>query len=111
MQNYHRAGGLTGSSVSIPTGRGKTVYILPSLDPTLALLLVGFTEYDDDTNIYIGKGSLENLKDTRKLREGDFQTRNFIFLFFHSYISLLFIETKKKINKYMSIDELHICNS
>ncbi|MFS7933887.1 hypothetical protein Hanom_Chr04g00385101 [Helianthus anomalus] len=24
------------------------VYILPSSDPTLALLLVGFTEYDDD---------------------------------------------------------------
>ncbi|MFS7976400.1 hypothetical protein Hanom_Chr10g00892011 [Helianthus anomalus] len=29
-------------------GRGKAVYILPSSDPTLALLLVGFTEYDDD---------------------------------------------------------------
>ncbi|MFS7906774.1 hypothetical protein Hanom_Chr01g00063181 [Helianthus anomalus] len=28
-------------------GRGKAVYILPSSDPTLALLLVGFTEYDD----------------------------------------------------------------
>ncbi|MFS7901690.1 hypothetical protein Hanom_Chr01g00002571 [Helianthus anomalus] len=28
-------------------GRGKVVYILP-LDPTLALLLVGFSEYDDD---------------------------------------------------------------
>ncbi|MFS7970393.1 hypothetical protein Hanom_Chr09g00820451 [Helianthus anomalus] len=28
-------------------GRGKVVYILPK-DPTLALLLVGFTEYDDD---------------------------------------------------------------
>ncbi|MFS7890246.1 hypothetical protein Hanom_Chr00s000008g01616481 [Helianthus anomalus] len=27
--------------------RGKAVYILPSSDPTLALLLVGFTEYDD----------------------------------------------------------------
>ncbi|MFS7940778.1 hypothetical protein Hanom_Chr05g00468371 [Helianthus anomalus] len=48
MQNYHRAGCLTGSSLSIPTGRGKVVYILPSSDPTLALLLVGFTEYDDD---------------------------------------------------------------
>ncbi|MFS7929393.1 putative Lunapark family protein [Helianthus anomalus] len=31
-------------------GRGKSVYILPSSDPTLALLLVGFTEYDDDPN-------------------------------------------------------------
>ncbi|MFS7991414.1 hypothetical protein Hanom_Chr12g01070491 [Helianthus anomalus] len=28
--------------------RGKAVYILPSSDPALALLLVGFTEYDDD---------------------------------------------------------------
>ncbi|MFS8003311.1 hypothetical protein Hanom_Chr13g01212521 [Helianthus anomalus] len=43
MQNYYRVGGLTGSSLSIPTG-----YILPSSDPTFALLLVGFTEYDDD---------------------------------------------------------------
>ncbi|MFS8000280.1 hypothetical protein Hanom_Chr12g01176511 [Helianthus anomalus] len=31
-------------------GRGKVVYILPSSDRTLALLLVGFTEYDDDVN-------------------------------------------------------------
>ncbi|MFS8003753.1 hypothetical protein Hanom_Chr13g01217621 [Helianthus anomalus] len=29
-------------------GRGKAVYILPSLDPTLALLLMGCTQYDDD---------------------------------------------------------------
>ncbi|MFS7971691.1 hypothetical protein Hanom_Chr09g00835801 [Helianthus anomalus] len=29
-------------------GRGKVVYILPSSDPTLALLWVGFTEYNDD---------------------------------------------------------------
>ncbi|MFS7973146.1 hypothetical protein Hanom_Chr09g00853151 [Helianthus anomalus] len=28
-------------------GRGKAVYILPS-DPTLPLLSVGFTEYDND---------------------------------------------------------------
>ncbi|MFS7907907.1 hypothetical protein Hanom_Chr01g00077021 [Helianthus anomalus] len=48
MQNYNRAGGLTGNSLSILRGRGKAVYILPSSDPTLALLLVGFTEYDDD---------------------------------------------------------------
>ncbi|MFS7899148.1 hypothetical protein Hanom_Chr14g01269131 [Helianthus anomalus] len=48
MQNYYRVGGLTGSSLSIPMGRCKVVYILPSLDPTLALLLVGFIEYDDD---------------------------------------------------------------
>ncbi|MFS7967902.1 putative potassium transporter [Helianthus anomalus] len=31
-------------------GRGKVVYILPSSDPPLALLLVGFTEYDDDAS-------------------------------------------------------------
>ncbi|MFS7955960.1 hypothetical protein Hanom_Chr07g00648921 [Helianthus anomalus] len=48
MQNYNRAGCLTGSSFSFLHGRGKAVYILPSSDPTLALLLVGFTEYDDD---------------------------------------------------------------
>ncbi|MFS8014979.1 hypothetical protein Hanom_Chr15g01351021 [Helianthus anomalus] len=29
-------------------GRGKFVYILPSLDSTLALLLMRFIEYDDD---------------------------------------------------------------
>ncbi|MFS7958177.1 hypothetical protein Hanom_Chr07g00675141 [Helianthus anomalus] len=52
MQNYYRAGGLIGSSLSIPTGRGKAVYILPSSDPTFALLLVGFTEYDDDDDLY-----------------------------------------------------------
>ncbi|MFS7933235.1 hypothetical protein Hanom_Chr04g00377311 [Helianthus anomalus] len=48
MQNYYRAG------VSLKTvslflwSRGKVVYILPCSDPTLDLLLVGFTEYDDD---------------------------------------------------------------
>ncbi|MFS7946998.1 hypothetical protein Hanom_Chr06g00542851 [Helianthus anomalus] len=30
------------------TGRGKSVYILPSSDTTLTLLLVGFNKYDDD---------------------------------------------------------------
>ncbi|KAJ0724940.1 putative transcription factor bHLH family [Helianthus annuus] len=29
-------------------GKGNVVYILPSSDPTLALLLLGFNEYDDD---------------------------------------------------------------
>ncbi|MFS7961233.1 hypothetical protein Hanom_Chr08g00712561 [Helianthus anomalus] len=29
-------------------GRCKVVYILPSSDPSSALLSVGFTEYDDD---------------------------------------------------------------
>ncbi|MFS7902124.1 hypothetical protein Hanom_Chr01g00007561 [Helianthus anomalus] len=33
--------------------RGKVVYILSSSDPILALLLVGFTEYDDDDDDYI----------------------------------------------------------
>ncbi|MFS8000160.1 hypothetical protein Hanom_Chr12g01175101 [Helianthus anomalus] len=36
-------------------GRGKVVYILPSSDPSLALLLVGFTEYDDDDLFLNGK--------------------------------------------------------
>ncbi|MFS8032548.1 hypothetical protein Hanom_Chr17g01559071 [Helianthus anomalus] len=29
-------------------GRGKIVYILPSLDPTFAMLLVRFIYYDDE---------------------------------------------------------------
>ncbi|MFS7947640.1 hypothetical protein Hanom_Chr06g00550631 [Helianthus anomalus] len=33
-------------------GRGKAVYILPSSDPTLVLLLVGFNEYDDDDEFF-----------------------------------------------------------
>ncbi|MFS8027299.1 hypothetical protein Hanom_Chr16g01497091 [Helianthus anomalus] len=33
-------------------GRGKVVYVLLSSDRTLALLLVGFTEYDDDDIIH-----------------------------------------------------------
>ncbi|MFS8029504.1 hypothetical protein Hanom_Chr16g01523071 [Helianthus anomalus] len=48
MQNYYQAEGLSGNSLSSPTGRGKVVYILHYSDPTLALLLIGFTEYDDD---------------------------------------------------------------
>ncbi|KAJ0933809.1 hypothetical protein HanRHA438_Chr03g0100361 [Helianthus annuus] len=31
--------------------RSKVVYILPFSNPTLALLLVGFTEYDDDDDV------------------------------------------------------------
>ncbi|MFS7951571.1 hypothetical protein Hanom_Chr07g00596741 [Helianthus anomalus] len=31
-------------------GKGEVVYILPFSELTLALLLVGFTEYDDDDN-------------------------------------------------------------
>ncbi|MFS8018433.1 hypothetical protein Hanom_Chr15g01392001 [Helianthus anomalus] len=30
--------------------RGKTVYILPYSDPTLALLLVGYIKYDNDND-------------------------------------------------------------
>ncbi|MFS7936998.1 hypothetical protein Hanom_Chr05g00422351 [Helianthus anomalus] len=48
MQNYHRAGVSLEAASLFLQGRGKAVYFLPSLDPTLALLLVGFTEYDDD---------------------------------------------------------------
>ncbi|MFS7910234.1 hypothetical protein Hanom_Chr02g00103871 [Helianthus anomalus] len=48
MQNYYRAGVLLEAASLFLRGRGKTVYILPSSDPTFALLLVGFTEYDDD---------------------------------------------------------------
>ncbi|MFS7931607.1 hypothetical protein Hanom_Chr04g00357911 [Helianthus anomalus] len=39
-------------------GSGKVVYILPSSDPKLALLLVGFTEYDDDHHIYVYRKSI-----------------------------------------------------
>ncbi|KAF5814165.1 hypothetical protein HanXRQr2_Chr03g0107691 [Helianthus annuus] len=49
MQNYYRAGGVSLEAASLfLQGRGKAVYILTSSDPTLALLLVRFTEYDDD---------------------------------------------------------------
>ncbi|MFS7891575.1 hypothetical protein Hanom_Chr04g00315461 [Helianthus anomalus] len=44
MHNYYRVGGLTGSILSIES----EVYILHSADPTLALLLMRFTKYDDD---------------------------------------------------------------
>ncbi|MFS7956726.1 hypothetical protein Hanom_Chr07g00657881 [Helianthus anomalus] len=42
MQNYYRAGVSPEATYLFLTGRGKAVYILPSPDPTLALLLVGF---------------------------------------------------------------------
>ncbi|MFS7970410.1 hypothetical protein Hanom_Chr09g00820671 [Helianthus anomalus] len=48
MQNYYRAGVSLEAASLFLWGRGKVVYILPSSDPTLTLLLVGFTEYDDD---------------------------------------------------------------
>ncbi|MFS7964075.1 hypothetical protein Hanom_Chr08g00745931 [Helianthus anomalus] len=48
MQNYYRVGvSLEAASLFI-RGRNKVVYISTSSDPTLALLLVEFTEYDDD---------------------------------------------------------------
>ncbi|MFS8029154.1 hypothetical protein Hanom_Chr16g01518981 [Helianthus anomalus] len=43
-------------------GRGKAVYILPSSYPTFALLLVGFTEYDDDDD---DSTAIERLADIR----------------------------------------------
>ncbi|MFS8019985.1 hypothetical protein Hanom_Chr15g01410261 [Helianthus anomalus] len=55
MQNYNLAGDLTGSNLSILRGRGKAVYILPLSDPTLALLLAGFDEYDDDNDDFFFK--------------------------------------------------------
>ncbi|MFS8029337.1 hypothetical protein Hanom_Chr16g01521161 [Helianthus anomalus] len=55
MQNYYQAEpGVSPEATSLfLRGRGKAVYILPSSDPTLALLLVGFTEYDDDDDLSI----------------------------------------------------------
>ncbi|MFS7891814.1 hypothetical protein Hanom_Chr00s000387g01641611 [Helianthus anomalus] len=58
MQNYYRAGVSLEAASLFLQGRSEVVYILPSSDSTLALLLVGFTEYDDDDDI--GSGSLEN---------------------------------------------------
>ncbi|MFS7954076.1 hypothetical protein Hanom_Chr07g00626081 [Helianthus anomalus] len=54
MQKYY---GATGVSLEVASlflrGRGKVVYILPSSDPTLALLLVGFNKYHDDDDVFI----------------------------------------------------------
>ncbi|MFS8017478.1 hypothetical protein Hanom_Chr15g01380881 [Helianthus anomalus] len=47
MQNYYQTGGLTEVVSLFIRGRGKNVYILPSPNSYLVLLLVGFTEYDD----------------------------------------------------------------
>ncbi|MFS7933455.1 hypothetical protein Hanom_Chr04g00380021 [Helianthus anomalus] len=48
MQNYYRAGGVSLEAAYLfLRSRGKVVYILPSSDPNLVVLLVGFTEYDD----------------------------------------------------------------
>ncbi|MFS7901963.1 hypothetical protein Hanom_Chr01g00005741 [Helianthus anomalus] len=41
-------------------GKGKVVYILLFSDPTLALLLVGFTDYDDDDTINTQHTSFES---------------------------------------------------
>ncbi|MFS8003604.1 hypothetical protein Hanom_Chr13g01215881 [Helianthus anomalus] len=53
MQNYYRTGGLTEAASLFLRARGIAVYILPFSDPTLALLLVGFTEYDDDDDDFL----------------------------------------------------------
>ncbi|MFS7941257.1 hypothetical protein Hanom_Chr05g00474071 [Helianthus anomalus] len=47
MQNYSSLGSHLKQPLFL-RGRRKAVYILLSLDPTLALLWMGFTEYDDD---------------------------------------------------------------
>ncbi|MFS7907166.1 putative Snf7 family protein [Helianthus anomalus] len=51
MYKFYRAGVSPEAASRFLRGRGKTVYILPSLDPNLTLLFVGFTEYDDDDDI------------------------------------------------------------
>ncbi|MFS7954057.1 hypothetical protein Hanom_Chr07g00625831 [Helianthus anomalus] len=48
MQNYYRAGVSLETASLFLRGKGKTVYILTSSDPILALVLTGFTDYDDD---------------------------------------------------------------
>ncbi|KAJ0443765.1 hypothetical protein HanIR_Chr16g0824441 [Helianthus annuus] len=37
-------------------GRGKTIYILPYSYSVLALILMGFSEYDDDDELLMDKG-------------------------------------------------------
>ncbi|MFS7955088.1 hypothetical protein Hanom_Chr07g00638501 [Helianthus anomalus] len=51
MQNYYRPGVSLEAVSLFLRGRGKTMYILPSSDTTLALLLMRFTEYDDGKDI------------------------------------------------------------
>ncbi|MFS8007233.1 hypothetical protein Hanom_Chr14g01258591 [Helianthus anomalus] len=62
MQNYYRGieprVSLEAASLFL-RDRGKVVYILPSSDPTLALLLVGFTEYDHDDVLSSNNSSVE----------------------------------------------------
>ncbi|MFS7949306.1 hypothetical protein Hanom_Chr06g00569981 [Helianthus anomalus] len=48
-------------------GRGKVFYILPSSDPTLALLLVGFTKYDDD-ELTFDESTYQNFLNMPRLR-------------------------------------------
>ncbi|MFS7976426.1 hypothetical protein Hanom_Chr10g00892291 [Helianthus anomalus] len=48
MQNYIEPRVSLEAASLFLRGRGKVVYILPSSNRTLALILVGFTEYDDD---------------------------------------------------------------
>ncbi|MFS7997766.1 hypothetical protein Hanom_Chr12g01145811 [Helianthus anomalus] len=52
MQNYNQAGVSLEAAFLFLRGRGKVVYISPSSDPTLALLLMGYTEYDDDDELH-----------------------------------------------------------
>ncbi|KAM0039387.1 hypothetical protein Hdeb2414_s0012g00381531 [Helianthus debilis subsp. tardiflorus] len=53
MQNYYRALGVSLEAASLfLRGRGKVLYILPFSDAILALLLIGFSEYDDDELLF-----------------------------------------------------------
>ncbi|KAJ0762797.1 putative oxoglutarate/iron-dependent dioxygenase, isopenicillin N synthase [Helianthus annuus] len=51
--NFHPHNYLPEAVSLLLRGRGKTVYILPSSDPTLTLLLllIGFIKYDDDDRL------------------------------------------------------------
>ena len=58
IQN-HIEPGVSLEAASLFSGdRGKAVYILPSSDPTLALLYVGLTEYDDDDDDHCSSSRL-----------------------------------------------------
>ncbi|MFS7979210.1 hypothetical protein Hanom_Chr10g00924741 [Helianthus anomalus] len=56
--HYYRAGGLTEAVYLFLQGRDETVYILRSSNLTLVLLLVRFTEYDNDELITCIGGTL-----------------------------------------------------
>ncbi|MFS7966608.1 hypothetical protein Hanom_Chr09g00775801 [Helianthus anomalus] len=47
-------------------GRGKVVYILPSSGPTLALLFMRFTGYDDDDEIWNRK-TIQQIRSKKRM--------------------------------------------